>query len=70
MLLKKLKITNFCGFASLEVEFGPGMNIIAGLNGAGKTSLLKAILECAILFFVALFYDARAAGCSTDMRQI
>ena len=41
-VLKKLAIRNFCGFAALEVEFGPGVNIIAGLNGAGKTSLLKA----------------------------
>ena len=53
MLLKKLKITNFCGFASLEVEFGPGMNIIAGLNGAGKTSLLKAAALAAMQYWSA-----------------
>ena len=53
MMLKKLAIRNFCGFAALEVEFGPGVNIIAGLNGAGKTSLLKAAAMAAQQYWSA-----------------
>ena len=43
MLLKTITVQNFCGFESLEANFSSGVNVIAGINGAGKTSLLKAI---------------------------
>lgn len=43
MLLKTITVKNFCGFESLEANFSSGVNVIAGINGAGKTSLLKAI---------------------------
>lgn len=43
MRLDILKITNFRNIKSASVEFGEGVNIFTGQNGAGKTNLLEAI---------------------------
>lgn len=43
MLLTQLKLTDFRGFAQLEWQPGPAINLITGDNGAGKTSLLEAL---------------------------
>ena len=42
MYIKKLFVTNFGGMASVETPLYPGVNIIDGETGAGKTSVLKA----------------------------
>lgn len=41
-MLKSLKLENFTVFANAELEFSPGINVIIGENGTGKTHLLKA----------------------------
>ena len=41
MALTKAKLQNFTAFADLEVEFSPGINVLVGENGTGKTHLLK-----------------------------
>jgi ABC-type lipoprotein export system ATPase subunit len=41
-MLKSLKLENFTVFAEAELEFSPGINVIIGENGTGKTHLLKA----------------------------
>ena len=41
MPLTKVKLVNFTAFADLTVDFAPGINILVGANGAGKTHLLK-----------------------------
>ncbi|MCC6219991.1 MAG: DNA repair protein RecN [Deltaproteobacteria bacterium] len=38
-----LRIRNLAIIEELEVEFGPGLNVITGETGAGKSVLLKAI---------------------------
>ena len=43
MQLKDLEIENFRNFLDLKVIFGNGINIISGMNGEGKTSILEAI---------------------------
>lgn len=43
MRLDRIHIQNFRCFASATVEFLPGFNLFVGVNGAGKTSLLKAV---------------------------
>lgn len=40
--VKRLFVTNFGGIASFETPLYPGVNIIVGETGAGKTSVLKA----------------------------
>ena len=43
MILRRLQATNFRCFAELDLEFAPGLNLITGGNGAGKTSLVEAV---------------------------
>jgi predicted ATP-binding protein involved in virulence len=51
MKLEKLTLLNYRGFESLELEFEPDINVIAGINGVGKSSILHAI---AVMFSRAL----------------
>jgi predicted ATP-binding protein involved in virulence len=43
MLLKSLTLTNVRAFNQAEITFQPGMNLIAGINGVGKSTILDAI---------------------------
>jgi len=42
MLLERLSLARFRGFAAAELCPAPGINLITGGNGAGKTTLLEA----------------------------
>lgn len=42
-MLKRLQIRNFRGFNALKIDDLGGINLIAGKNNSGKTSLLEAI---------------------------
>lgn len=42
-MLKRLQIRNFRGFDALKINQLSGINLIAGKNNSGKTSLLEAI---------------------------
>ena len=42
-MLKRLQIRNFRGFNALEIDQLSGINLIAGKNNSGKTSLLEAM---------------------------
>lgn len=43
-MITNLQLKNFTTFTELTIDFSPGINIIIGENGTGKTQLLKAIL--------------------------
>ncbi|MBR4270257.1 MAG: DNA replication and repair protein RecF [Clostridia bacterium] len=43
MQVKAIKVKNFRNLSEQTIEFGPGLNVIRGENGAGKTNLLEAI---------------------------
>ena len=43
MRIKNIHIVNYKGIRDLSVKFYPGVNLIIGNNGAGKTSLLGGI---------------------------
>lgn len=43
MRIDHLEIQNFCGFEQAEFNFSSRFNLLVGVNGAGKTSLLKAV---------------------------
>ncbi|MSP26134.1 MAG: DNA replication and repair protein RecF [Myxococcales bacterium] len=43
LALTRLRITQFRNLDSLRIEPCPGVNVISGNNGAGKTSILEAI---------------------------
>jgi len=40
-MLKRLDIQNFTVFGKVRFDFSPGLNIVVGTNGTGKTHLLK-----------------------------
>jgi predicted ATP-binding protein involved in virulence len=42
MLLSRLKLENYRGFAKLDLYFDPKVTVLVGVNGAGKTSVLHA----------------------------
>ena len=42
-MLERLDLTNFRTHRNLSVSFTPGVNVIAGPNNAGKTTILRAI---------------------------
>jgi DNA replication and repair protein RecF len=43
MHVTRLSVRDFRNYERTEVELGPGLNVVAGANGAGKTNLLEAI---------------------------
>jgi predicted ATP-binding protein involved in virulence len=61
MKLSKIEITNFRCFESLALDLKPDINIIVGINGAGKTSILDAIATA--------LYDVVAANGGGGKRQ-
>jgi DNA replication and repair protein RecF len=43
MIATRLTLRDFRSYAAAEVQLGPGLSVISGRNGAGKTNLLEAI---------------------------
>lgn len=43
MKLTAIHLQNYRAHRDLKVEFGAGFNVVAGINGSGKTSLLKGV---------------------------
>lgn len=43
-MITNLQLKNFTAFTDLTIDFSPGINIVLGENGTGKTQLLKAVL--------------------------
>lgn len=58
MVYKKLIIDNFLCFGHFEMQFAPGVSVIIGRNGAGKTSLIRALVYS--LYF--MFTNDRSMG--------
>ncbi|WP_202319723.1 DNA double-strand break repair ATPase Rad50 [Archaeoglobus neptunius] len=54
LVIREIQIRNFRSHSNSKVEFDTGINLIAGRNGAGKSSILEAILVA--------FYGPRPAG--------
>ena len=43
MLIRSVTINGFRGLGQVKLQLEPGFNLLVGINGAGKTSLLEAI---------------------------
>lgn len=60
MRIEKLEITNFKAFENRSFSFHPEFNLIVGINGTGKPSLLDALSVAAGSWFLGLRgYDSR-----------
>lgn len=44
MQIKHLNLVNFRNYESVDINFQPGVNLLIGGNGQGKTSLVEAII--------------------------
>ncbi|MDE0447842.1 MAG: ATP-binding protein [Spirochaetaceae bacterium] len=58
MILKSLTLTNFRGIRDLRLDFSAKVNLLAGVNGAGKT----AILDCAAIMLSRLVGRIRSTS--------
>lgn len=45
MKLKQLRLANFRGFDQIDIQFEEDVTVIAGVNGVGKSALLRAIVK-------------------------
>lgn len=43
LAVRELLLTNFKNYSETGFQFGPGFNLVCGLNGIGKTNLLDAL---------------------------
>lgn len=48
MRIRRLQFRNIRNHVATRLEAAPGVNILTGLNGAGKTSILEAISLCTL----------------------
>ena len=56
MLVKHLALANFRNYSTADVAFSPGVNLLVGPNGQGKTNLVEAIR------FMSTLSSHRVAG--------
>ncbi len=61
MKLESLQITNFRAIHSMNLDFHPRINVLVGVNGAGKSTILDA-LAVVLSRFVSLLRSGRNAG--------
>lgn len=47
MYVRALKLRDFRNYKEMETIFSPGLNIIYGQNGQGKTNIIEALFLCA-----------------------
>jgi predicted ATP-binding protein involved in virulence len=50
MQVKRLKISAFRGIEALDLEFHPGANVLIGVNGVGKSSILECLAKLVFLY--------------------
>ena len=41
MTLTRVRLERFTAFEELDLELSPGINVLVGANGTGKTHLMK-----------------------------
>lgn len=63
MLVKHLALANFRNYSTADVAFSPGVNLLVGPNGQGKTNLVEAIR------FMSTLSSHRVAGYLPLIRQ-
>jgi DNA replication and repair protein RecF len=70
MFLKHLSLNNFRLFPAVEIEFNHELNVLSGMNGQGKTSILEAIHYLALTRSFRVNEDSTAIRFSSDYFDI
>ena len=69
MKITSLKLANIRSIETAEFRFQPGFNLIAGVNGVGKSTVLDALRFC-LSRILTLTTQSRAKPLSFDKRDI
>lgn len=69
MRLDQLHIQNFRCYEDATFDFQPGFNLVVGVNGSGKTSLLQAV-AASFSDFAALTGNQSSAGNGDEVRFV
>ena len=69
MKITSLKLTNIRSIETAEFRFQPGFNLVAGVNGVGKSTVLDALRFC-LSRILTLTTQSRAKPLSFDKRDI
>ena len=71
MMIEKMSIKNFRKFEKLNIELAPQMNVIAGNNAAGKSTILEALAIGVGSFFLGGIEAVPSPGIKkNDVRYI
>ena len=71
MVLKRLRLEDFRRFTTAEMKFARRLNVIVGVNGAGKSSILSAIATLLTWYVRRLVSpNGQGAGASIAERDI
>ena len=63
-MFSRLELTNFTAFKQLDLELSPGINVLVGGNGTGKTHILK------ILYFLQVVNKSHKPSYIIELHQI
>lgn len=69
MYVQQLKVKNFRCFAEFSAAFTSGLNVVAGSNGVGKTSVLKAV-ACALATLAGQYANVEWLTVDDVRRQV
>lgn len=68
MVIRTLRLTNYRRFDSLGVSFSRKMNVLSGINGAGKSSILSAIATL-LTWYIRRMVSPKATGNGTPISE-
>ncbi|MBQ8517128.1 MAG: AAA family ATPase [Akkermansia sp.] len=69
MRVTRVRLENYKGFKSFEHSFNPGINVLFGANGSGKTSTLRAIVTI-LSWYISRIKTATGSGKSITIDSI
>ena len=70
MYLEQLSLTDFRSYAQVELSFEPGVTVLVGANGIGKTNLMEAVGYLATLSSHRVSSDAPLLRFGTERAMI
>ena len=62
MALTRVQLKNFTAFAELDLELSPGINVLVGANGTGKTHLMKVCYAACDVSKTGMYFREKLIG--------